>query len=331
MPFFLLAFFLLSIALGCGALILVIGWWRLVEKWYWEWLPKLAVALARAVSGGSAIAIQVFAQQKGDWLEVQIAAIASYAIWEILGIIGDQRSKKTARTMERLEKEGLFRTKLLITLRALVAVKKQRIASALGQPGSAAAPIYRVREALSPQRQIALLLEHMAFFLRRQLPDTEASAHQNFRVGLYVAEDGVMRPLHAFDLKNQNHDPFQSYRHAEAHFRLDNATDPALVVQCVRERQLLIVSDCEQEAKRGTFACFDAHQRIYLKSLIAYPIFPFGRQAGTITPQAAIVIDTDVAGHFQEENRQALQFFMEEFAARFDMEVLLRELLETRG
>ena len=132
---------------------------------------------------------------------------------------------------------------------------------------------------------------------------------------------GVLCPLDGFDLQTKKHQPFISYLEHERRFRLDNTADPAHAVLCVRGCRMLIVPDC---AVDPAFKYFSEEQQYRLKSMVAYPIIEF-RQA----PQkaaAALVIDTDSAGHFKEEDREAIEFFMGEFAARLILEDAIRKL-----
>jgi hypothetical protein len=216
-----------------------------------------------------------------------------------------------------------LRTRLLTALRGLVNIKRQRIRAEMGNPNPSRHLIQRAREGLDPEGQIAIILERMADFLHQQLPPREQSTRQNFRIGLYVDRDGVMKPLDGFDFHAKKHDPFTSYLDHEARFRVDNQTNPAHVVKCVQERRLLIVPDCAREAG---FQHFNEEQKTYLKSLAAYPIIPF-RQSARAERAAALVVDTDVAGFFQEEQREAMDFVMQEFGARLSLEDMIQKLL----
>ena len=94
----------------------------------------------------------------------------------------------------------------------------------------------------------------------------------------------------------------------------------------VTSSQIEFLTLCKKAAEEGTFAFFREAQKQYLKSMIAYPILHFREPDGTIS-QAAVVIDTNVAGHFKEEDRGVIEFFMDEFAARLNLEALLVGLL----
>jgi hypothetical protein len=134
-----------------------------------------------------------------------------------------------------------------------------------------------------------------------------------------------MKPAQAFSLRSQNPTPFTSYQAARDRYQLD-ATDPAEVVKCVREREMRIVSNCVDAAKKGSFTFFHDTQRTYLRSLWSYPIMDFVGPEGTILP-AAIAVDTDEPGFFKEDDRVTIQLFMDEFAARLKLEALMLGLL----
>ena len=52
----------------------------------------------------------------------------------------------------------------------------------------------------------------------------------------------------------------------------------------------------------------------------------FARQSADCS-RAALVIDTDAAGHFREEDREALELLLIEFAARLSLEDAIRAAL----
>jgi len=124
-----------------------------------------------------------------------------------------------------------------------------------------------------------------------------------------------MAPRLGFDLSNKEYDPFSSYEKHRDRFLLDNRTDPAHTVQCIQQRQTLIVSDTEQEG----LAFFEAAQKNYLKSLIAHPISGLRGPSGVVG-DAALVIDTNRAGYFNEADRELLELWLAEFSARLVLE-----------
>jgi hypothetical protein len=338
-----LVFACLLRAFGIVALFLISLIWHKIEDWYQEWWAKVGLTAARGI--GAAIAIlsayslkslsaevasaalskqaaelakQAEATQSTIWFAAQIVAVAGYAVWEICAWLGDYRSKGTVEKVGQLRRQGVFRTRLLTALRGLVNEKRHRLQQVITRSGTGTLP--RVKEALSPTQHVGLLLRELVFFLREQLPDTEESQHQNFRIGLYVSKDGSMFPIASFDLKHRDRDPFSSYREFHEHFRLDRADAGSLVVRCVREKRMLIVSDCLKEK----FVFYREDQKTYLKSIVAFPILLLGGA----DQMAAIVIDTNRAGHFKEEDRESIEMFMDEFAARLDLEAFLDRVLK---
>ncbi len=126
-------------------------------------------------------------------------------------------------------------------------------------------------------------------------------------------------PLEAFDLATKSHEPFSSYeKHAER-FRLDNAQNASHAVRCIHEGRVLIVADCGAEA--GFY--FHDKQQHYLRSMVAYPIVGFCPD-GVTPASAAILIDTDIAGFFNEDDREMLELLLREFVTRIDLEYAVR-------
>jgi hypothetical protein len=146
--------------------------------------------------------------------------------------------------------------------------------------------------------------------------------NQNFRIGLYAEQNGLLLPLDAFDLNTRSHEPFSSYRKHADRFRLDNDVNPSHAVRCVREARLLIVPDC---ANHPMFQYFNDQQRNYLRSMVAYPLPDFCPD-GINPVLAALLIDTDVAGFFQERDSQIMQIYLKEFAVRLALEYTIRGL-----
>lgn len=324
----------LFLALACAGAVVIFGgiWGRgHFDRFYLEANPKYLIAFMRLVSGGVAFfsnpSVNHDVANSGDWPAVSLVAAFSWFTWECVQILAEKKAKVALDALDELDRAVSFRTLLLTTLRRMVQVKKKRIEDELSIPDPRSQPILRARRSLDPKAQIYLALEQMALFLRtlHRDPDSEEALHQNFRIGLYVALNDRMQPLEAFDFNNPSSQPFTSYRETEQHFRLDNNDRPAHAVRCVREGRLIIVPDCAA-AKPEEFTYFRDAQRNYLRSMIAYPILPFRAADGTMT-SAAVVIDTDVAGHFKEEDRRLIQFFMDQFAARLTLETLLVALM----
>ena len=86
---------------------------------------------------------------------------------------------------------------------------------------------------------------------------------------------------------------------------------------------MLIVPDC---ANHPGFQFFHARQPNYLKSLVAYPLFDFSPD-GAAPVRAALLIDTDVAGYFQEKDAEMIGICLNEFAVRIALEYAIRGLI----
>lgn len=320
---------------GLIALVAVTCFWSRVAPYYKEAWAKGAVAVFRAVAALIAIATRFaptdltkpFLEQ--PWAMTTLVAVVGYLLWELTGVIGDQRYKgakeKTAEdyqkqideaTQDREDAEfQAMRFGWLMThLRQLVNVKRQRVRGVAQTLGDRVT-IQHARDGLAPYEQVRILLEWLASLFRMQAVYQDGSRHnQNFRIGLFAERDGRLIPLAAFDLVSRSHEPFSSYdRHADR-YRLDT-TAPSHAVRCIREGQTLIVPDC---AAVPDFYFHDG-QALYLRSMIARPIASFCPDG--VTPvRAALLIDTDVAGFFQEDDREMLEILLTEFVARIDLE-----------
>jgi hypothetical protein len=138
-----------------------------------------------------------------------------------------------------------------------------------------------------------------------------------------------MRPLFGVSSRDANYNPFTSYREHEHFFRLNNTSHVSHTVQCVRGRTMLIVPDCGEAKAQGDLVFFNDKQPNYLKSLVACYIGQVRGQDGAVR-EAALVIDTDVAGFFKQEDAQSFKFIIEEFSARLALELSLLALTTGR-
>lgn len=354
MVYFLLTLSSCVTAAGALAVWMVWRWWAAIEPLAQRAWSKVAVAVCRAclaaagVFGREAVAGTPRGQVDWRWVVTTCTVVVGWLLWEVADWWAGEKLKRSKATAEqahraelqktresheaeiarlrqsqddatqraeRAERAALLRVRLLVGLRGLVDTKNQRIRQGLQSPPSQV-PIKRASAALSPRQHLAFILEQLAYFLHHQLPPTEGSIGQNFRVCLYVASDGILKPMDGFDLATKKHHPFTAYLKHQQHFRLDNVTEPAHAVRCLQQRALLIVPDCEADPN---FLHFSAEQRMYLKSLVAYPIMDF-RQASQVQVAAALVIDTDRTNHFREDDRDALELVSREFAARLTLE-----------
>lgn len=326
---------IVAAVVGLTALVAVTFFWSYVSPHYKEAWAKGAVAGFRAIAALLAIATRLaptdlskpFLDQ--PWALTTLVAVIGYLLWEITGVVGDHRYKsakeETAADYQAqideanqdcadAEYQSMRLGWLLTHLRQLVNDKRQRvrgITQALGDRVT----IQHARDGLAPYQQVQILLECLASLFRMQAVHQDGSRHnQNFRVGLFAEREGRLVPLAAFDLSTRSHEPFSSYdRHADR-FRLD-ATAPSHAVRCIREGQMLIVPDCT--AVPGFF--FHDGQAAYLRSLVACPIANFCPD-GVTPARAALLIDTDVAGFFQEDDREMLEILLTQFVARIDLE-----------
>ena len=251
------------------------------------------------------------------------AAIIAYAEWEWFEFLSEDRERDAAGRMASLKETAVQIIRLLAALRDLLTQQQRRLRDFIeDDPTSRAKTINRLRSLLAPELQIDLILERVAQFLRERLPQGHDHTRQNLRVGLYRIESGSLGLVAGFDQLSRRRNPFSSHESHPERFRLDNDTDPAQVVQAIRRRSLIIVPDT---AADPSFAIHEG-QLSYLKSMVAYPIIPFG--AGPSTEAIGVLaIDTNVAGHFREEDRDAIEHFLTEFAARLDCEVFLHHVL----
>ena len=318
--------------------------WKWIHPFYREFVAKLGVAFFRFVAAASAVGskfavVEVEAPLwQQPWLPTLVIAAIGFFLWEVIGVVGDHKFKiakeRSAKDyldqIETLEQdkrdaEEQYRRirNLLSYFRIHVNQKRQRIRRILMDSTNLHKSVPQSRQALSPSEQINFLLEQLASLLHLS-SGSNGMSRQNFRVGLYVEESGYLVPIAAFDLNSRKHDPFSSYRHHRDRFCLDNDTNPSHAVRCVRDAQMLIVPEC---GNHPIFQHFNPQQRQYLQSLVAYPLFDFNPD-GTTPVRAALLIDTDLAGHFREEDSGSLKLCLDEFAARLALEYTIKRLVE---
>jgi len=348
--------------LGALALILVGLGWSWIAPIYREFWAKLAVGVFRAIAALSAVAARVAPPQSDKpfweqpWAATILIAAFGYLFWEATGIVGDHKYKlakeKTAAdhtkvidslnethvaalaslaqeadeaTQDRIDAEfqALRLSWLLSHLQKFVGEKRQRIRRVANASGAERPSVQKAREGLNPEEQVQILLECLAALFRNHAIHEDGSRHnQNFRIGLFAEQDGGLVPLAAFDLITRSHAPFTTYATHAGRYRLDNGTNPSHAVRCVREGRTLIVADCAAEP--GFFS--QPLQAIYLKSMVAHPMPGFC--ADGVTPvSAALLIDTDHAGFFREDDREMLERLLSEFVVRLDLEYAISRLI----
>lgn len=292
-----------------AAFIAVACAWKYVSSFYQEaWMRLVSegvqVFTAIVAIGGSFAAS---ADDKRQWFVPAITGAVALGISKLTQIIADFKAKQSVRSLhqeaaewkvkaERAEAAGVNRTRLLTTLREPVKRKHRRVQKEvddclLRQKG---ASIREVRRALICKDHLEELLFNLAVFFRENLSDGEQAQYQ-FRVGLYLAQDGVMRPVYGVSSKDRDYNPFSSHKEHEQFFRLDSNSPVAQTVLCVRQKQVLIVPDCEEAKNNGKLVFFNDRQPSYLKSLAACYI---GKVAGIDGQEceAALVFDTDILG-----------------------------------
>src|SRR5262249_45149099 len=209
---------------------------------------------------------------------------------------------------------------LISLIRDTVNAKVKRLHRELDREQSRAS-LQQVRNALTPEPQLAELLQCIAIFFREQLPDVEVE-NRNFRVGVYADMERQLTPVYAVDLNNPGYNPFRAYESHPERYQLTAGADAATVVKCVQERRTIIVEDCEKAYEMGEFQYFTAAQRNYIRSMMAYYLGEVCRADGTMVP-AALAVDTDSRGFFREVNREYLEFWLREFGTRIKLEMLL--------
>jgi hypothetical protein len=326
---------------GLFALVSVLCFWRQVARHYREFWAKLGVAFFRFVAAASAIASKSVAVAPGTplaeqpWVLTTLIAFVGFLLWEFAGGIGDHRhklSKEKTKADYEQEIETLTQDKddavrqyiwlgrVVSYLRTLANEKLQRIKRVVRESTTSRGSLPETRSALAPSEQVEAILEALASLLRIEVISAGGHHDQNFRVGLYAEKDGCLAPIDAFDLNTRSHDPFSSYEKHKHHFRLDNTENPSHAVRCVLEGQMLIVPDC---ANHPGFQFFHAQQAKYLRSLVACPLSEFSPDGGAPV-RAALVLDTDVAGYFQEKDAGNIEMYLREFAVRLALEYAIR-------
>ena len=326
--------------LGLLALILVLGHWPWLHRWYHELWAKVASALFRLGAAVAAIVGKFTTQPDGPWFMqswfLMLIAGIGYCLWELAGAIGDHKLKrekeKKAEAYEteivvlqkdKLDVEYAARRlrRLISTLSALVYFKLQRVRTVINEPNAPSESMKQVRKGLNADEQIHGIADALARYLREFADSETTTLEPDFRVGLYAEENGYLVPVDAFSLKSRSHSPFRSFSEHREQFRLDSST-ASHAVRAIRHNEILIVENCEEDPE---FVFFNEAQHNYLKSMIACPLVEF-RRNGIENVKAVLVIDTDVPGYFRVADRLVLRFILDAFVARLQLEYSLRRL-----
>ncbi len=321
------------------ALLAVLFWWKFVQKLYQETWTRAVVEGVQIVTGVTAIGSAfAAADDKKNWLTPAMAGVACLVLSKAVQLVADWKGKQAKADLqnaadqwkakaERAETEGVNRTRLLMALRDPVKRKHRRVEKeadtcTLKREG---ASIRHVRRALLCKVHLEELLFGLAIYLREQLPDAERALHQ-VRVGLYIAQDGVMVPLYGVSTSDPNYNPFTSYKEHEHFFRLDSPSHTAHAVQCVRDKTTIVIPDCADAKAKGKLIYFTDSQPTYLKSLAAFYIGKVCGPRGQAC-DAALVLDASKNGFFRKEDAASLQFTVDEFASRILLELSLIALV----
>lgn len=327
--------FVTFIAVGAAGALGIVGtgvYWKSVGKHVADSWPKLAaegiqivVGLASAAAGFAAV------DQRPHWFRPAVAGVVCVGLWKLLQVLIDNRVKAAdaVRKVELAEvrRQATNSARLLAVLHVAVKWKVKRLRKAIQQRGDRP-QVKDVRAALTPEPHLDDLLDSLAAVFCDQLPEAERQV-RNFRVGVYVDYGGVMSPVNGVSLRDPGANPLTSYQGHEKYFRLDSDC-PAHVVQCVRQKGLIVVENCEVAASEGKFVFFSDNQRSYLKSMVSYFIGEVCLTDGTMKA-AALVIDTDAPGFFKESEKDAIRNCLDEFGVRIKLELLLLALVTKRG
>lgn len=317
---------------GVAVLAFTIFHWKTVGEYVGEAWSKVVVELVQILAAMTSLGAAFAATgDKGVWFRPAVAAAICLSVWKLLQIALDNRAKaadKNVRSeLERVHRQALDNMRLLAVVGIAVAQKLKRLRREV-ERRSAKPSIDQVRRALTPKPHLDDLLDALAKYFQAGLPPPEQPG-SNFRVGVYVNNDGVMTPLHAVSLRDPGHRPFTSFDSHRDHFRLSNQDRPAHAVSCVRRKGMILVEDCPAGADRGEFNYYSEHQRSYLRSMVAYYLGEVCREDGTMT-EAALVVDTNAAGYFKESEQDAVGYVLQEFGLRVKLELLLLALVARR-
>lgn len=262
-----------------------------------------------------------------------MASAAGYFSWEITGLINEERSKVDASRIKVLERNlGRFQS-LMTTLAEFVASKRATIAQAVKAANENASGKNRgrnrvetVRQTMNPEGHITDLLRRLTSILVYDSQSASKSGHQGFRVCLYVEEAGYMTEKASFDSSKQSAAATKSFNAPELRhkFKLDNRDDPSVIVRSIQRNEMIICSDCIKEN-----ICFNEDQKKRLKSMVSYP-FVIGHEPKKPL-RSALVVDTNVAGHFVDEDHSFLKRCLLEYSSRIDLEIMYGELLKAES
>lgn len=320
-------------SIGLLCLILIASSWRSVGRFVNDTWSKITAECVQGLSGVISLASAfAAAAEKPGWFAPAAAGTFSLVIWKLVQIIVDNRvkagEKKYKSALERVEQQLILRTNLIVFLRRPIRHKLKLLRSTIRErtkvPG-----ISHVRKALISKPHLEVLLETLGVFLQQQLEHPDGSPN-NFRLGVFVEQEGVMTPAHWLNLMDPDHLASESFAIHREHFRINGSANPAHLLQCLIKKRMIIAEDCKAMAERGAFFYFNDAQRAYLMSMVVYYLGNVYAEFGTIK-QAVLVIDTDVPGFFRESERASLEFCLGEYCSRIKLEMSFQALLAKRG
>ena len=194
----------------------------------------------------------------------------------------------------------------------IVAEKGDRLVKAWKSPRSDIFGLSHFVEALDSKRQILVILTtlHEVFF--RLL-----NQGQKLRLGVYLKEDGHMRPIYSFDGKN--YDCFGTA--SGSYMEIDDPEGAkSLITKLYHSPETcFIVADCVQAMRSGEFYFFRHEQLEYLKSLVAV------KRKTVHTGEKNIIIltmDTDQADFFGQIGKERIELYCAEILKRLEFELL---------
>ncbi|VTR97904.1 hypothetical protein [Tuwongella immobilis] len=325
-------------ALGCAAVIawlgiVWIGWnWKSIGRSVNELGVKIAAAIVKLVAAIASVGGTYAASQKEAWWLPVIVGLFCLFSWEFLEKLVDNRVK----AMDRLDKQALqtalsevkIRTELLTIFRKSVVDKLKRLLQKLSNRRKRSSlPV--LRSALIPEQHLTDILTNLGGGLSAQLPE-DAKIQANFRLAIFVAREGQLHPRVVVDLNHPGEQRLASCRTHPERFCLSAEGAVSHAVLSIRQRKHLIVEDCLTAAETGTFFYFEDAQKQYLASLVANYLGEVIDEDGQ-SKSASLVIDTNTAGFFRDENRISLEFCLREFATRIKLELALHAMLSQRG
>lgn len=319
-----------------GAILCIVGWtwpewaarhsgWDSWPKWVGETIQGLGPLVA---AWGT---YRVATDEKPAWWFPVASALCANFVWKFLLLYFEQKGKGAeldlAAELDRAEREGRAQTRLITALSKCVAAKIGRVRAELAKLGNTQRTINHARDALTSRPPLEALLTSLLALLLEQA-SAQGLANPSFRLGVYMNDGGVMRPLHRASAGKPGDFSFTSHDTHQPYFQLRGEGPRSCVVESVRQQTMLIVEDCLEAADSASFVFFKEAQRSYLGSLLVYYLGQVHVGDGRIE-EAAISIDTSQAGFFKESDRDALEFSLREFGIRVCLEMSLVDLLRS--